>query len=479
MEVHIARGSRYQLADPVPGRGQAVHEPTERAGEGAGPGVLRVHPCERVPVPHAEVGAVGGEPERRQPKPEGVRAQTMARSEPTPARLGRRTIGARPVQVQHRERQEQYEAGASRGRRASRQRTGDGPAPAASGVEGADRNQEEHALRVWKPEEQSPRKERQKPDRRQRVLAPELELNQAVKQVQRAGEGDEGHSERRDQLGARAAAEAGGDPYEQGIEREERRTRLPDARADRRVVVIDDSQVPDGVPVGERREHGVADAAGGVGQAREVVEACVEAVLRTEDARREDGRDPDERAAEQHDAERVADAREAIAEPRLQAAHRSEPQPAAAVSAARAAGRRSASGRRPGLSQPTSAGLTVTPGGTIPSSRSSTSSESSTSAAVSWDSSCSMVRGPMIAAVTAGWRMTKAMASSMRLMPDSSASCASASAASSLRSFSGGYRSHRLGSITARRDSGTSPFRRYFPDSQPIASGLQVIVPTP
>ena len=39
------------------------------------------------------------------------------------------------------------------------------------------------------------------------------------------------------------------------------------------------------------------------------------------------------------------------------------------------------------------------------------------SAPGSYDSSCSMVRGPMIAAVTAGWLMTNAMARSIRVMP--------------------------------------------------------------
>jgi hypothetical protein len=43
----------------------------------------------------------------------------------------------------------------------------------------------------------------------------------------------------------------------------------------------------------------------------------------------------------------------------------------------------------------------------------------------------------MIAAVTAGWLSTNAMASSISDMPASSASCANASAASSLRWFSG------------------------------------------
>ena len=62
-------------------------------------------------------------------------------------------------------------------------------------------------------------------------------------------------------------------------------------------------------------------------------------------------------------------------------------------------------------------GLRFTPGGTISSIRSSTSSESSTSAAPSCDSSCSIVRGPMIGAVTAGWRITNAIAMWISDMP--------------------------------------------------------------
>src|SRR3954469_11902053 len=95
--------------------------------------------------------------------------------------------------------------------------------------------------------------------------------------------------------------------------------------------------------------------------------------------------------------------------------------------------RRRAAGSRFGLIQPVSAGLTFVPGGTISSMRSRTSSERVTSAPGSCDSRCSIVRGPMIAAVTAGWRITKASAISIRVMPASSARAARASAASSLR----------------------------------------------
>ena len=64
--------------------------------------------------------------------------------------------------------------------------------------------------------------------------------------------------------------------------------------------------------------------------------------------------------------------------------------------------RRRAAGCRAGLTHPPSAGLMVTPGGTILSMRSSTSTGSVTPAVASWDSRWSIVRGPMIAAVTAG-----------------------------------------------------------------------------
>jgi len=52
-------------------------------------------------------------------------------------------------------------------------------------------------------------------------------------------------------------------------------------------------------------------------------------------------------------------------------------------------------------------------------------------------SNCSMVRGPMIADVMAGWVSTKAIAFWMSVMPVSSASWASSSTASSLRWLAG------------------------------------------
>src|SRR5260221_9101399 len=61
-----------------------------------------------------------------------------------------------------------------------------------------------------------------------------------------------------------------------------------------------------------------------------------------------------------------------------------------------------------------SATLIVTPGGTIWSMRSSRSLGRSIPSAAREGSRCSMVRGPMIAEVTAGWRGTKAMAIWMR-----------------------------------------------------------------
>src|SRR5204863_5966068 len=56
--------------------------------------------------------------------------------------------------------------------------------------------------------------------------------------------------------------------------------------------------------------------------------------------------------------------------------------------------------------------------------RSRTAAARATSAAGSWLSSCSIVRGPMIADVTAGWLTTKAMASSISGTPASSATFA-------------------------------------------------------
>jgi hypothetical protein len=61
---------------------------------------------------------------------------------------------------------------------------------------------------------------------------------------------------------------------------------------------------------------------------------------------------------------------------------------------------RLASAARAGFVHPASVGLTVVPGATISSILSSSASSRVTSAAPSWDSSCSIVRGPMMAAAT-------------------------------------------------------------------------------
>jgi hypothetical protein len=65
-----------------------------------------------------------------------------------------------------------------------------------------------------------------------------------------------------------------------------------------------------------------------------------------------------------------------------------------------------------------------------------------------------MVRGPMIAAVTAGWLRTNAMAIWMSEMPASSANSASCSVASSLRWLAATDRSKRSGSRAARVEPG-------------------------
>jgi hypothetical protein len=59
-----------------------------------------------------------------------------------------------------------------------------------------------------------------------------------------------------------------------------------------------------------------------------------------------------------------------------------------------------------------------------------------------------MVRGPMIAAVMAGWLSTKAIASWMSVIPASSASWASCSTASSFALVGG------LGEVEALREPG-------------------------
>ena len=82
-----------------------------------------------------------------------------------------------------------------------------------------------------------------------------------------------------------------------------------------------------------------------------------------------------------------------------------------------------------------------------------------------------MVRGPMIAEVTAGWLTTNAMASSISDTPASSATFASCSTASSLRWFSGSDMSKRAASRCRAGEVGELSAVQ-LPDSQPPASGL-------
>jgi hypothetical protein len=103
--------------------------------------------------------------------------------------------------------------------------------------------------------------------------------------------------------------------------------------------------------------------------------------------------------------------------------------------------------------------------------RSSTAASSDAPAAGSWLSSCSIVRGPMIAELTAGWLTTKAMASSMSVTPASPATAASSSTASSLRWFSASDMSKRAASRWRAGDVGELSAVQ-LPDSQPPASGL-------
>ena len=82
-----------------------------------------------------------------------------------------------------------------------------------------------------------------------------------------------------------------------------------------------------------------------------------------------------------------------------------------------------------------------------------------------------MVRGPMIADVTAGWLTTNAMASSIIDSPASSATSASCPVASSLRWFSGSDMSKRAASRCRAGEVGELSAPQ-LPDSQPPASGL-------
>ena len=80
-----------------------------------------------------------------------------------------------------------------------------------------------------------------------------------------------------------------------------------------------------------------------------------------------------------------------------------------------------APGRRSGRQVARVVRVPVRPGNMISSMRSRTSGVRTTSAAPSWLSRCSMVRGPMIAEVTAGWLTTNAIARWTSEIPASSA----------------------------------------------------------
>src|SRR3954454_24597108 len=83
----------------------------------------------------------------------------------------------------------------------------------------------------------------------------------------------------------------------------------------------------------------------------------------------------------------------------------------------------------------------------------------------------SIVRGPTIADVTAGWLTTKAIASSITDRPAPSATLASFATASSLRWFSGSDMSKRAASRRRAGEGGElSALQR--PDRQPPPSGL-------
>ena len=93
-----------------------------------------------------------------------------------------------------------------------------------------------------------------------------------------------------------------------------------------------------------------------------------------------------------------------------------------------------------------------------------------------------MVRGPTMAEVTAGWRVTNAMAICTSVIPASSASAPSASAAANFPAFAGSVASRAAAKRVARMgdpDPAISRPLRYLPVSQPPARGLQVMTPMP
>jgi hypothetical protein len=108
------------------------------------------------------------------------------------------------------------------------------------------------------------------------------------------------------------------------------------------------------------------------------------------------------------------------------------------------------------------------------------SSSSVTPAPASRSVSWSMVRGPMIADVTAGCVVTKASARWVSEQPASAAILMSSSTAASLASFPGRDGSKRCGSRRARPVVMSTPTsRRMRPVSQPPESGLQAMTPMP
>ena len=98
------------------------------------------------------------------------------------------------------------------------------------------------------------------------------------------------------------------------------------------------------------------------------------------------------------------------------------------------------------------------------------------SRSVNW----SIVRGPMMAAVTSGCATTNASARCASEQPTSPATCISDSTTSSLPALPGRDGSYRCGSLAGRPVvmSTSWPFR-YLPVSHPPPSGLQAITPIP
>jgi hypothetical protein len=133
--------------------------------------------------------------------------------------------------------------------------------PRARRVEGPDRHEQEEALGVRDPEEERPREQREQDHHREGVLAPELELDEPVQEVQGAAERRQRHRERSEELELGRGSEAGSDPCQQRVEREERDRVVGHLLAGRRVPVVDDREVPDRVPVSQGREERVADRA--------------------------------------------------------------------------------------------------------------------------------------------------------------------------------------------------------------------------